>query len=357
MEAVMRIMLDGRELEGGAGQTVLDVARRGGIHIPPPCYHAKTGKAGRCRVCLVEIEGVNGLKESCALPVRDKMVVRTATPRVLEARRMVVELLLADGHHNCISCQANVGCELQKLAYDLGIERPGIRFDAAPTPLDESAPGIVREADKCILCGRCVTACQDVVVNEVLAFGYRGKHTKIVCDEDAPMGASTCVQCGECVQVCPVGALVLRQPKERKIRPHETQRTKVTCPYCGVGCQIDLHTKDNRYAFAMAHEHRWNEQPNKGMLCVKGRFGLDFVDSKDRLRTPLVRKDGELREATWDEALSTVAERLQKVKSTHGADAIGFFTSAKATNEENYALMRFARATIGTNNIDHCARL
>jgi predicted molibdopterin-dependent oxidoreductase YjgC len=243
------------------------------------------------------------------------------------------------------------------MAYDLGIERPGIRIDAAPTPLDASSQGIVREADKCIQCGRCVTACQDGVVNEVLAFGERGKHTKVVCDEDVPMGESTCVQCGECVQVCPVGALVLRQPKDRKIRPNETQAAKVTCPYCGVGCQIDFHVKDNRYAFAMAHERRWNEQPNKGMLCVKGRFGLDFVDAPDRLRTPLVRKDGELREASWDEALAVVADRLKQVKSAHGADAIGFFTSAKVTNEENYALMRFARATIGTNNIDHCARL
>jgi predicted molibdopterin-dependent oxidoreductase YjgC len=285
------------------------------------------------------------------------MVVSTATARVLEARRMVVELLLADGHHNCISCQANAGCELQKMAYDLGIERPGIRIDSEPTPVDASSEGIVREADKCIACGRCVTACQNGVVNQVLAFGYRGSHTRVVCDEDLPMGESSCVQCGECVQVCPVGALVLRQPKDRRIRPGETQATKVTCPYCGVGCQIDLHTKDNRYAFAMAHEHRWNEQPNKGMLCVKGRFGLDFVDSPERLRTPLVRRDGALVEASWEEALSHVATRLKAVKASHGADAVGFFTSAKVTNEENYALMRFARAVIGTNNIDHCARL
>jgi predicted molibdopterin-dependent oxidoreductase YjgC len=159
------------------------------------------------------------------------------------------------------------------------------------------------------------------------------------------------------VQVCPVGALALKQPRQWKIRPYETQATKVTCPYCGVGCQIDLHTRDNRYAYAMAHEGEWERQPNQAMLCVKGRFGLDFVDSPDRLRTPLVRKDGKLVEASWEEALGLVAERLKAVKEKHGADAIGFFTSAKVTNEENYALARFARAAIGTNNIDHCARL
>ena len=149
-----------------------------------------------------------------------------------------------------------------------------------------------------------------------------------------------------------------KQPRGAKIRPCETTATKVTCPYCGVGCQIDLHTKDNRYAFAMAHEGQWERQPNKGMLCVKGRFGLDFVDSPDRLRTPLVRKDGELVRGdlgrgprpSWPSGCS-------RSRTTHGADAIGFFASAKVTNEENYALGRFARAVIGTNNIDHCARL
>lgn len=353
----LRLTIDGRSVEATADQTVLDAARAAGIYVPALCHHPKTGKAGRCRACVVEVEGVRGLKESCALPVKEGMVVQTQTPRVLETRRLVVDLLLSEGHHNCLSCQANGECELQAMAYQVGVERPSFLIESEPTPLDESAPGIVREADKCIQCGRCVKACQDGVVNQVLAFGYRASHAKVVCDHDVPMNESSCVQCGECVQVCPVGALVLKQPRERKIRPFETKATKVTCPYCGVGCQIDLHTRDNRYAFAMAHEGQWDKQPNKGMLCVKGRFGLDFVDAPDRLRTPLIRKDGELREASWDEALDLVAARLKQTKEQHGADAVGFFTSAKVSNEENYALGRFARAVIGTNNVDHCARL
>ncbi len=353
----MHLTIDGRVVEAVPGQTVLDAARAAGIYIPALCYHPKTGKAGRCRACVVEVEGLRGLKESCALPVKDGMIVHTATPKVMEARRMIVDLLLAEGHHNCISCQANASCELQDMVYHLGIERPSFLIESEPTPLDLSSPGIVREADKCIHCGRCVAACQNGVVNEVLAFAYRGSHAMVVCDDDLPMGESSCVQCGECVQVCPVGALVLKQPREWRIRPHETTATKVTCPYCGVGCQIDLHTRDNRYVFAMAHEGQWERQPNKGMLCIKGRFGLDFVDSPERLRTPLIRKDGELVEASWDEALDLVAERLKATKEQHGADAIGFFASAKVSNEENYALGRFARAVIGTNNIDHCARL
>jgi predicted molibdopterin-dependent oxidoreductase YjgC len=351
------VTIDGRTLEATEGQTVLDAARSAGIYIPALCYHPRTGKAGRCRACVVEIEGVRGLKEACATPVRDGMVVKNDTPRVRDARRMVVELLLADGHHNCLSCQASGDCELQKMAYMLGVERPGLVFETPPEPLDTSSEGIVREADKCIHCGRCVTACQDGVVNQVLAFAYRGDHAKVVCDADVPMGESTCVSCGECAQVCPVGALTFKQPRAWKIRPYETTATKVTCPYCGVGCQIDFHTKDNRYVYATAHEEHWERQPNKGMLCVKGRFGLDFVDSPDRLRTPLVRKDGELVEASWDEALARVADGLKKVKTEHGADALGFFASAKVTNEENFALSRFARAVMGTNNIDHCARL
>lgn len=353
----MRITVNGRQLEAEAGQTVLEVARQNGVYIPALCFHPRTGKAGRCRACVVEVEGVRGLKESCALPVKDGMVVQTETPRVLETRRMIVELLLAEGHHNCISCQANGACELQEMAYMLGIERPSIVIDADPTPLDTSSEGIVRDPDRCIQCGRCVVGCQHNTVNEVLDFGYRGHHARVICDSDLPMGESSCVLCGECVQLCPVGALTFRQPREKKIRPSETTATKVTCPYCGVGCQVDLHTKDNRYVFANAHEGQWERQPNKGMLCVKGRFGLDFIDAPDRLRQPLVRRDGELQEATWDEALAVVAERLRQVKEEHGPDAIGFFSSAKVTNEENYALQRFAREVIGTNNIDHCARL
>ncbi len=353
----MQLTIDGRAVAAAPGQTVLDAARAAGIWIPALCYHPRTGKAGRCRACVVEVEGMRGLKESCALPAREGMVVHTNTPKVLETRRMVVELLLSDGHHHCISCQANGGCELQDMAYRVGVERPAYLIESEPTPRDVSAPGIVRDPDKCIQCGRCVLACQNTVVNEVLAFAYRGSRSRVVCDDDRPMGESSCVQCGECVQICPVGALVLKQPMERRIRPSQTTATRVVCPYCGVGCLIDLHTADNRYVFAAAHQGHWERQPNKGMLCIKGRFGLDFIDAPDRLRQPLIRRDGELVEAGWDEALDLVAARLQAIGKTHGPDALGFLSSAKATNEENYAMMRLARAVFGTNNVDHCARL
>jgi predicted molibdopterin-dependent oxidoreductase YjgC len=332
------------------------LAREHGIWIPALCWHPRVGKAGRCRACVVEVDG-RALKESCALEIRDGMVVDTECERVQAARRMVVELLLSEGHHTCMACPANGDCELQEMAWKLGIERPAFEIEAAPTPRDASAPGIVRDPDRCIHCGRCVTACQHGVVNEVLDFGFRASHARVICDDDVPMGASSCVQCGECVQVCPVGALAFKQPLERRIRAFETESSRVTCPYCGVGCQIDLHTQGGRYAFALGHEHRFDEQPNKGMLCVKGRFGLDFVDSPERLRQPLIRRDGALVEASWDEALDLVATRLGAIKAEHGPDAIGFLASAKVTNEENYLLQRLARQVVGTHNIDHCARL
>jgi predicted molibdopterin-dependent oxidoreductase YjgC len=222
--------------------------------------------------------------------------------------------------------------------------------------LDESSEGIVRDLNRCIECGRCVRACNNTVMNEVLDFAYRGSHSRLVCDDDLPMGESSCVQCGECVQVCPVGALTFKLARG-KARTWETESTKVTCPYCGVGCQIDLQTKDNKVLGAYAHEKYWDKQPNKGMLCVKGRFGLDFVNSSERLRTPMIRKNGQLEACSWDEALDFAADKMKSIKADHGADSIGFLCSAKVTNEENYAMARLARAVIGTNNIDHCARL
>jgi len=352
----MKITIDGTALEAEPGQTVLEAAKTNGVYIPSLCWHPRTGKAGRCRACVVEVEGMRGLQEACALPVKDGMVVNNSSEKVVETRKMVVELQLAAGKHNCISCESNGDCELQNMAYSLGIEEPAFIIDEEPIPVDMSSEGIIRDMDKCIQCGRCVASCNNNVMHEVLDFSGRGSQTQVVCDDDKPMGDSTCVQCGECVQVCPVGALILKQTKGM-CRPWEMDTTKVTCPYCGVGCQIDLKTKDNKYVAAYAHEERWDELPNKGMLCVKGRFGLDFIDSPDRLRSPMIRKGDKLVECSWDDALDFTADKLKSIKAESGSDAIGFFSSAKVSNEENYSLMRFARGVIGTNNIDHCARL
>ncbi len=356
MENTIKITIDGRTFVTSPGKTVLDVARENKIYIPTLCYHARTGKAGKCRACLVEVEGLRGLKESCALEVRDGMTIRTNTNQILEVRKMIVELHLSNGEHNCIACEKNGHCELQDMAYHCGIERPGFPIDYERIPLDESSEGIIRDANKCIECGRCIRACNNNVMHEVLDFGWRSEHMRVICDDDKPMGESSCVQCGECVQVCPVGALTFKTAKGKG--PFwELQKTKVICTYCGVGCAIDMYTKDNKYVYSMGVEDQWEDQTNRGMLCVKGRFGFDFLNREDRLDTPLIRKNGHFEKATWDEALDLVATRFSEIKAQHGPAAFGFFTSARISNEENYAVMRLARGVVGTNNIDHCARL
>jgi len=348
--------MDGRTLDAVAGQTILDVARANGIYIPALCWHPRLGKAGRCRACLVEVEGVRGLQTACSTVVKDGMKVQTSSESVLAARRMVVNLLLADGSHNCMSCETNGDCELQDMAYSLGIEKPAFTVEGRDVPADESGEGIVRDLKKCIHCGRCVSACNHAVMHEVLDFGWRGGDCKVICDDDKPMGDSSCVQCGECVQVCPVGALIFKLSRG-KARAWETEVKRVVCPYCGVGCVIDMHVKDGKYLWSMATEKDWQNLPNQGMLCVKGRFGLDYVNSPERLTQPLVRRNGKFEPASWDEALDLVAKRLGEARDKHGPRAVGCFSSAKVTNEENYAMMRFARAVLKTNNVDHCARL
>jgi len=303
----------------------------------------------------VEIEGMRGLKESCVQEVKEGMVVRTDTPQVLAVRKMVVNLLLANGKHNCLSCESNGNCELQDMAYKLGIEMPAFIIDTEDEVLDMSSEGIVRDPNKCIQCGRCVAACNNTVMHEVLDFGWRGSECKVICDDNVPMKDSSCVQCGECVQVCPVGALTFKTSKG-KARSWEVELKRVICPYCGVGCSIDMAVKDGKYLWSMGTEENWENLPGQGMLCVKGRFGLDYLNSSDRLTSPMIRKGGKLVKATWEEALDQVAKKLDEIGSKQPG-SVGCFASAKVSNEENYAMMRFARRVLCTNNVDHCARL
>jgi len=287
----MQIVIDDRSVEVQPSQTILEAARDNDIYIPSLCWHPRTGKAGKCRACLVEVEGMQGLQTSCTVEVREGMVVRTNTEVVLSARRMVVELLLANGKHNCISCESNGYCELQDAAYSLGIETPSFVIETEDIEPDDSSEGIIIDHNRCIKCGRCVTGDNNNVVHEVLEMGFRGHDVKVVCDDDLPMGQSGCVQCGECVQLCPVGAIIDKRAKG-KARTWETTKTRVTCPYCGVGCQIEMHVMDNQFIKATAYEQDWQRQPNKGMLCVKGRFGLDYVQHPDRLTDPMIRRSG-----------------------------------------------------------------
>jgi formate dehydrogenase major subunit len=348
----MRITINGKSLEAEQGQTVLEIARENGIYIPALCYHPKTGRAAKCRACVVEIEGMRGLQTSCTLEARDGMKVVSNSPLALEAQRMVVDLLLSTGTHDCISCERNGNCELQEAAYYLGIEHPSFRFAEEKIEVDDSAEFIFRDHSKCIKCGRCVVGCQEVVVNKVLDFGFRANNTRVICDDNKPMGESSCVQCGECVQLCPVGALI--EKKSIGIgRSWELTKVRTTCPYCGVGCQLDLHMKDEQIVRVTGVE---DAEPNKGRLCIKGRFGYDFIYSQDRLTTPLIKENGEFREASWDEAIDLVADRFKQIIAESGPDALGAVSCARSINEDSYQMQKLFRAVFKTNNIDHCAR-
>ncbi len=344
--------IDGSDITAEVGKSLLSVARENGIYIPTLCYHPRARKAGKCRICVVEVKGLPGLQVSCSLAAVDGMVVRTDTKRIIETRKMIVELYLASGKHDCTSCEADGVCELQNAAKNLGIEKSGFPVSDQGHAIDPSSPMIIRDMNKCIQCGRCIVGCNELVVNEVIELGYRGSSMSVVCDLDSPMGESSCVICGECVQLCPTGALIEKKPAGKESN-RDTVKVRTTCPYCGVGCQIFLHVRDNEILKVTGVE---TAKPNYGSLCIKGRFGYDFVNSPDRLKSPLVRKDGKLVEVSWEEALDYTAEKLSWTRETHGPDSIVGIGCARTTNEDNYLMMKLMRGVIGTNNIDHCAR-
>ncbi|MEW6599874.1 MAG: 2Fe-2S iron-sulfur cluster-binding protein [Nitrospirota bacterium] len=349
---IISLQINGKKIQAADGSSVLNAARQNGIYIPTLCYHPRTRQAGKCRMCVVEIKGLPGLQVSCSIQAQEGMSVLTNTERIIETRKMIIELYLSNGRHNCMSCEATGACELQDAAYHLGIEKSTFPVVEKGMPFDSSSPMIIRDMNKCIQCYRCIAGCNSIVVNEVLDMGHRGSRMTVVCDTDKPMGRSSCVACGECVQLCPTGALTEKKAAG-KGRAWETSRTKTTCPYCGVGCQMYLHVKDNEIIRVTGVE---DAEPNNGSLCIKGRFGYDFVHSPERLKTPLIRKNGVLEEVSWDEALDYTAGRLMEIKQQHGPDSIVGIGCARSTNESNYVMMKFMRAVIGTNNIDHCAR-
>lgn len=354
MENERKITMDGRELTVVGDQTLLDVATANGIEIPTLCYHPRLRSTGACRVCVVEVEGARALIPACSTPVdRDGMVVHTASDRVMEARRLAVELLLASGNHDCPNCASNGRCELQDLAYALDIEHPRFPIQSPEIPFDDTNPMIVRDLNKCVLCGRCVRGCQEVQVNQVIEFGYRGPETRIVTGGDDDYAYSSCVFCGECVQLCPVGAIAEKQRMPRG-KSFEEEVTRSVCTYCGTGCVVNVHTIQGKVARVTGAE---DAMVNRGSLCVKGRFGNDFIEHPDRLTTPLIRDGDGFREASWREALTLVARRFGDIKRSSGSDSLAGFSSARCTNEDNYLFMKFLRGVLGTNNVDHCARL
>ncbi len=349
----MNVTINGTRCEANEGQTILQVARAHGIHIPTLCDMPELTPTGACRVCMVEVDGARGLMAACSSPVLEGMNVRTDTERVQDARRFVVKLLLSCHPLDCLTCEKGGDCALQSLAYDLQVTGPELKGETHSYPIDTSNPFIVRDYNKCILCQRCTRACHELTGIQAIRNSYRGFDTKVTTAFDGTLQDSNCVFCGMCVQVCPVGALTEKKSKGLG-RSWEVRKVRTTCPYCGVGCQLNLHVKGEQIVRITGVE---DGLPNQGRLCVKGRFAYDFIYSKDRLTTPLIREADGFREASWDEALELIATKFKEIIKESGPDAVAGISCARSINEDSYNMQKLFRAVFHTNNIDHCARV
>src|SRR5579872_3561748 len=386
----MTILINGAPTDVQEGERLIDVISRAGVEIPHVCYLPQLGPIQTCDTCLVEIDGE--LVRACATAVSDDMSVQTATERAQSARTEAFDRILTNHLLYCTVCDNNNGnCTVHNTTKMLAVEHQKLPFKTKPYEVDNTNPFYRYDPDQCILCGRRVEACQNLEVNETLSIRWEDPHPRVLWDGGTTIGESSCVSCGHCVTVCPCNALMeksmlhhagfmsgLSKPAidsmidvvkgvepetgytailkvsevESKMRETRIRRTKTVCTYCGVGCSFDVWTKDRH----ILKVEPANGPANGVSTCIKGKFVWDFVNSQDRLTSPLIREGDRFREAGWDEALDLVATRLAEIKARSGADALGFISSSKCTNEESYLMQKLARAVIGTNNVDNCSR-
>lgn len=343
--------IDGIKVKTFADNTILKTAKDAGVEIPNLCNDGRLKPYGACRVCLVDVEGARCPVPACATKVSDGMIVRTNTDEIIDLRKNVVELILSDHPNDCMICDKCGECKLQDIAYQLGVR--GEKYDGEKHPEEEQQPNpmIKRDGSKCILCGRCARICDEVQGASALDFVHRGFEAIVTTPFNRAYHETSCVLCGQCVSTCPTGALL---PVRSLGRSWEVKKVDTICSYCGCGCTLTLHVEKD---IVLGVSTKEGQGVSNGNTCIKGKFGWDFINHPDRLRTPLIKRNGKLEEATWDEAIKLVADKLLEIKKKHGSDSIAGLASAKCTNEENYIMQKFMRAVIGTNNIDHCARL
>lgn len=383
------VLVDGRPLRSDGVRTILELLNRNGIDVPQICYHPRLGPVETCDACIVELDGK--LVRACATPLVAGQRISVTSPRAGAARRRALDRVLQDHELVCSVCDKNGACVLHTTVLKAKVSYQ--EFRPKPYARDASNPFYVYDPSHCILCGRCVAACQDVVVNEVITIDWKLNPPRVVWDRNAPIDRSSCVSCGACVSVCPVDALmpksilgeagfltglrdstkesmtrlvkglepalggfrpVLRASEvEAQTRPSFVAQTKTVCTFCGVGCSFDVWTKGRKILQIQPHP----ESPANGMAtCIKGKFGWDFINSPDRLTTPLIREGDRFRPASWDEAIRFIASRLTAIRNASGADAIGLLANCTGSNEEAFLLQKLARAVLGTHNIDNCAR-
>jgi formate dehydrogenase alpha subunit len=353
----LKVRMNDRLLTGQPEQTILEVALANGIEIPNLCHDPRLRPTGSCRLCLVDVQGQRAPVTACSFHIQEGMVIKTETPQLRSLRKTVLELLFYEHRGSCTTCDDNGECRLQQYAYDYQLDTKIL--DRPPLPIAPNYTtgneAIEYDPNKCIRCGRCVRICEEVQMDSALTFRERANQVEVSTAFGMPLNDSTCELCGQCISTCPTGSLYERAATARG-QCKDLVKTTTTCPYCGVGCQIDLNINPRTNQIVRVTS-RTGCVPNDGNLCVKGRFGMDFVSDARRLTTPLIKQNGKFEDATWDEAIELISEKLSGTKSKYGPDSIAGLSSAKCTNEDNYIFQKFIRAVIGTNNVDHCARL
>lgn len=348
----IKLTINGKEVEAPAGSTILQVAEKAGIKVPRLCYDPDLSRLGACRLCVVEVKGNRVLPASCVTPISPGMVVETESPKVVKARKTILELLVANHPLDCMTCDKMGACVLADYCFQYGVKESPYAGEKHAYKIDDSNPFIIRDLNKCLLCGACVRACEELTGKDNLAYMNRGFNAKATTVSDVPLIDSDCVFCGQCVAVCPTGALT-EKIMTGKARRWEIERVTTTCPFCGTGCNFDLAVKDEKVIGVLSNP---NSPVNGRNLCVKGRFGWDFMYSDRRLTTPLIKRNGKFVEASWDEAFDLIALKFNENKAKNGPDSFASLSSARCTNEESFLVQKFTRAYMETNNVDHCAR-
>ncbi|MFQ5901467.1 MAG: 2Fe-2S iron-sulfur cluster-binding protein, partial [Thermodesulfobacteriota bacterium] len=349
---MFNITIDGKSLTVNDGTLILDAARSIGIEIPTFCYQAKLSRLASCRLCLVEIEGQRKLQPACATPVTDGMVINTSTPTVIASRRAMLEFILANHPLDCPICDQAGECELQDKVFAHG-PREG-RFAESKMVFHNRdyvlSPVIIKNSNRCVQCQRCVRVCREIVGAGVLGAIGRGASTEDTSFMREPL---ECDQCGNCIEVCPVGSL-MRLPYRYKARPWDLVEIDTVCPYCSTGCHLTVGLREGKF---LRVKSKRGKGVNEETLCVRGRFGLDFINSKKRLKRPLLRKHGVLVPVSWKEALSYIKTNLGNILETDGSETTGGIASARLTTEELYLFQKMMRTVFKTNNIDSTSRL